>query len=127
MPNNLSRFSIHVDDVSRARQFYEQAFGWRFQPWGPPGFYLIETGDRSEPGLGGLMHKRGANPSTPPMYGFECTIGVANIDQAVRAVESNGGRITMPKSHIPTVGTCIYFNDTEGNWVGAMQYEKGHK
>jgi predicted enzyme related to lactoylglutathione lyase len=30
----------------------------------------------------------------------------------------------MPKSHIPTVGTCIYFNDTEGNFVGAMEEEK---
>jgi predicted enzyme related to lactoylglutathione lyase len=30
----------------------------------------------------------------------------------------------MPKSHIPTVGTCIYFHDTEGNFVGAMQEER---
>jgi len=29
----------------------------------------------------------------------------------------------MPKFEIPTVGTLIYFEDTEGNIVGAMQYE----
>jgi hypothetical protein len=28
------------------------------------------------------------------------------------------------KFHIPTVGTGIYFIDTEGNVAGAMQYEK---
>jgi predicted enzyme related to lactoylglutathione lyase len=39
------------------------------------------------------------------MIGFECTISVANIDQAIRAIEANGGRLAAPKSHIPTVGT----------------------
>jgi len=30
----------------------------------------------------------------------------------------------MSKFHIPTVGTLIFFEDTEGNVVGAMQYEE---
>jgi predicted enzyme related to lactoylglutathione lyase len=29
----------------------------------------------------------------------------------------------MAKFTIPTVGQGFYFNDTEGNLVGAMQYE----
>ncbi len=33
----------------------------------------------------------------------------------------------MPKFHIPTVATLIFFEDTEGNVVGAMQYDEGHK
>src|ERR1700677_2630636 len=41
MPNNLSSFAIHVDDTDRARAFYEAVFGWRFEAWGPPDFYLI--------------------------------------------------------------------------------------
>ena len=44
MPANLASFAIHVDDVDRARRFYEAIFGWQFEPWGPPGFYLILTG-----------------------------------------------------------------------------------
>jgi uncharacterized protein len=58
------------------------------------------------------------------MRGFECTIGVANIDQTIKAIEAAGGEIAMAKFHIPTVGTGVYFHDTEGNFVGAMQYEK---
>ena len=123
MANNISRFAIHVDDVTRARKFYEQAFGWRFQPWGPPDFYLIETGDDKDPGVGGLMHKRQQPLTGTGMKGFECTIGVENIDQAIRAIEANGGTIVMAKFTIPTVGSGVYFNDTEGNHVGAMQYE----
>jgi hypothetical protein len=33
-------------------------------------------------------------------------------------------RIVMPEFPIPTVGTLIFFEDTEGNVVGAMQYEE---
>ena len=32
-------------DVPRARDFYQKVFGWSFEPWGPPNFYLIETGE----------------------------------------------------------------------------------
>jgi len=124
MPNNLQSFGITVDDVPRARRFYEQVFAWRFEPWGPPDFYLIHTGDEKAPGVQGLMHKRREPVNGTGMTGFECTIEVQNIDDTIRAIESAGGKIVMAKFHIPTVGTGVYFNDTEGNFVGAMQPEK---
>jgi len=127
MPNNIQSFGVTVDDVARARRFYEQAFGWRFEPWGPPDFYLIHTGTDHAPGLLGLMHKRREPVTGKGMIGFECTIGVDDIDKTIRAIEAAGGTIVMPKSHIPTVGTCIYFNDTEGNFVGAIQEEQPGK
>ena len=58
------------------------------------------------------------------MFGYECSIGVDSVDDTIAAVEANGGKIVMPKFYIPTVGTLIFFEDTEGNVVGAMQYEK---
>ena len=120
MPNNLQSFGITADDVSRAKTFYEAVFGWKFEPWGPPGFYLIHTG---EGGVQGLLHKRREPVNGTGMTGFECTIGVGDIDAIIRAVEANGGKIVMAKFHIPTVGQGIYFHDTEGNYVGAMQAE----
>src|SRR6266496_3179986 len=121
--NNLQSFGVTVDDVDRARRFYERVFSWHFEPWGPPGFYLIQTGDEKNPGVLGLMHKRREPVTGKGMTGFECTIEVGNIDQTIRAIEANGGKIVMAKFHIPTVGTGVYFNDTEGNYVGAMQME----
>lgn len=123
MPNNIQSFGITVDDLDRARHFYESVFGWRFEPWGPPGFYLIHTGDEKTPGVLGLMHKRREPVAGSGMTGFECTISVANIDETISAIEANNGKIVMAKFHIPTVGTGVYFNDTEGNFVGAMQAE----
>ena len=55
--------------------------------------------------------------------GFEPTFSVDDVDVIAAAVEANGGRVTMTKSAIPTVGTLIRFLDTEGNDVGAMRYE----
>jgi predicted enzyme related to lactoylglutathione lyase len=127
MPNNLARFAINADDVSRARRFYEQVFGWRFEPWGPPDFYLIQTGDEPAPGVGGLLQGRRELVKGVRMVGYECTIGVEDIDATIRAINANNGKIAMPKFQIPTVGAGVYFNDTEGNVVGAMQYESGAK
>ena len=123
MSNNIHFFAINADDVSRARKFYENVFGWSFEPWGPPNFYLIETGKEKGAVRGGLQERREL-ARDQKMIGFECTISVASIDQAIRVIEANGGRIAAPKAHIPTVGTVAYFFDTEGNVAGIIQPER---
>jgi predicted enzyme related to lactoylglutathione lyase len=127
MPNNIKHFAIHADDIPRARAFYEKAFGWRFKPWGPPGFYLIQTGTDEDPGVQGALQGRREVVPGKPMFGFECSLGVDSIDDTIAAIEANGGKIVMPKFHIPTVGTLIFFEDTEGTVIGAMQYEESYK
>ncbi len=123
MPANLSTFAIHVDDVDRARAFYEAVFGWRFEPWGPPGFYLIQTGDDASPGVQGLMHKRAGPRTGTGLNGVEPTFVVEDLDAVAAAVEAHGGKIIMDKAMIPTVGTLTRFLDPEGNDIGAMTYE----
>ncbi len=58
------------------------------------------------------------------LNGIEPTFGVEDIDAVLAAVEANGGKVTMDKAHIPTVGVLIRFDDTEGNNIGAMAYER---
>jgi predicted enzyme related to lactoylglutathione lyase len=123
MPNNVVHFAIHADDVERARAFYEGAFSWRFEPWGPPGFYRAFTGDQAHPGIEGALHQRTGPRAETGMRGFLCSLGVADIDAARAAIVRHGGTITMEKVNIPTVGVLIEFHDPEGNVVQAMQYE----
>lgn len=123
MPSNLASFAIHVDDVDRARAFYEAVFGWEFEPWGPPGFYLIHTGDEASPGIQGLMHQRQEPRTGSGLTGVEPTFAVDDVDAVAAAVEAHGGRVTFAKSVIPTVGALIRFLDPEGNDIGAMAYE----
>ena len=124
MSNNVAFFAINADDVPRARKFYETVFGWGFEPWGPPGFYLIETDKEGVTAVSGALQERRELVPGQKTVGYECTITVADIDQAIRAIEANGGRLAAPKFHIPTVGTVAYFFDTEGNVAGLRQPEK---
>ncbi|CAN5322610.1 VOC family protein [soil metagenome] len=121
MASNLGFFAVHADDLSRAQQFYERVFGWKFQPWGPPGFFLIETGDAEHPGVKGALQKRHEGVPGQRFNGFECTIDVEDIDAVNKAVTANGGKILMEKCEIPTVGWLIKIQDPEGNLVCVKQ------
>jgi predicted enzyme related to lactoylglutathione lyase len=124
MPNNIGRFAINADDVPRARDFYQKVFGWTFQPWGPPNFYLIEIGEGQVPTVGGMLQERRELVPGGRMIGFECTIVVGNLDETIRAIESNGGKMVTARFHIPTVCTVAYFQDTEGNVAGVSELDK---
>jgi uncharacterized protein len=117
---NITHFDVQADDVARARKFYERVFGWRFSAWGPPDFFLIETGTESDPGIHGAVHGRPKEGERS--VGFECTISVDDVDAIASTIEAEGGRVTVPKFVIPGVGELIQFKDTEGNVVCAMRY-----
>jgi len=124
MTNLISFFAINADDVSRARTFYERVFDWNCEPWGPPDFYLIRTGKGPEASVGGGLQARRELVPNQKMVGYECTIDIPNIDQAIRDIETHGGRLAAPKFYIPGVGTIAYFFDTEGNVAGIRQPDK---
>jgi predicted enzyme related to lactoylglutathione lyase len=124
MPNHISHFSIHADDCGRACKFYGDVFGWKFQAWGPPGFFLIDTGSG---GIHGAVQQRreplaSQETAGKPMLGYECTVGVDDVEAIAKSIVQHGGKILMPPSEIPTVGTLIQFRDTEGNVACAMKY-----
>lgn len=119
MANHIRFFAITADDVDRARAFYGAAFGWTFEDWGPPGFCLIHGA-----GLPGAIQERHEPLAGDHPRSFELTIGVEDIDVAIAAVAAAGGTIVMPKTTLPAVGTLIHFLDSEGNRMGAMQYEE---
>jgi predicted enzyme related to lactoylglutathione lyase len=118
----VRHFAINADNIERARAFYAQVFGWRFHAWGPPGFFMIETGASADtPAVNGSLQERRSLVEGERMTGFECTITVPDIAAAERAIVAAGGTILMPVATIPTVGHLIWFRDTEGNVAGAMQ------
>jgi hypothetical protein len=118
MPD-IYHFSINADDVSRARRFYERAFGWKFNAWGPPNFYMIDTGGGSP--LHGSLQGRRELVAGQKMIGFECTIAVESLDDTAAAIAQAGGRVIMEKSIIVGVGALMFFEDTEGNVFGVIQ------
>jgi uncharacterized protein len=121
MVNIVRHFEIEAADVDRAKRFYESVFGWKISPWGPPDYYLIDTG---VPAVTGDIRQSGG--TTRNAYcGFVCTIGVENSKAVQEAVVLNGGKIVVPEYRIEGVGNLFYFTDTEGNRVGVMKYDGG--
>ncbi|MCZ6834371.1 MAG: VOC family protein [Planctomycetota bacterium] len=122
MPNNIAHFAIHADDCERAKKFYERVFGWGFEPWGPPDFWRIQTGEGA---IHGALQKRRAPVEGRGMIGFECTISVEDVKAIALEIVKHGGAVKAPPFTIDHVGTLVMFEDTEGNVVGAMQYVEG--
>jgi predicted enzyme related to lactoylglutathione lyase len=123
-PSRVRRFSVECDDVERAKSFYEGVFGWTVRPWGPPGYYQVFSGPEAAMPMGDLRGRREPLAGTG-CSGYECTICVDDLSSVLKAVEAHGGRIADRPFRIEGVGELAYFEDTEGNRAGVMQYEGG--
>jgi predicted enzyme related to lactoylglutathione lyase len=119
---HLAHISINADDVDRARAFYSGAFGWSFSAFGPPGFYMIE-GAGGPSGLYASLQQRREIVPGKPCFGLEGSLSVEDSAAAEAAVLKAGGKIVMPRTVLTGVGTLFFFEDTEGNVLGAMQYD----
>ena len=122
MPN-IAHFAINADNVTRAKRFYEKAFGWTFSAWGPPDFYQIKTGDDGGPAVLGALQKRRELVAGQRTIGYECTIAVSSIDDTAKAVLASGGKTVLEESIIVGVGALMFFQDPEGNVFGAIQFD----
>ncbi len=123
MKNKMTHFAIHIDEIERAKKFYNGVFEWGFNSYGQEDFLQIKA-DKSENGeLIGAMQSRKYSPVPDKIIGLECTIGVENIDDTIEKVKSNGGQVLMTKTAIPYVGYIAKFLDTEGNLICGMQYD----
>jgi predicted enzyme related to lactoylglutathione lyase len=122
MKNKLTHFAIYIDDIERAKKFYDGVFDWGFNSYGQSDFLQIKA-DKTENGEPiGALQSRNYSPIPDKIIGLECTIGVENIDNTIEKVKNNGGQVLMPKTAIPYVGWISKFLDTEGNLICAMQY-----
>jgi predicted enzyme related to lactoylglutathione lyase len=120
--NSIGFFTVHADNVRRARRFYEKVFGWEFREFGPPDFSLISTGIKGQPGIRGALHERHELVPGIKTICFECAITVADVDATAAAVQAHGGKLIMPKCEILSLGELIKFQDPEGNVVDAMRF-----
>ena len=123
MPNQLTHFAIHADDLERDREFYGAIFGWTFRGIGMPMSDFCQiVPDASGTHIGAIQARK-FNVVPERVIGYECSFTVDDVDAVARSVEANGGRIVMKKSAIPGVGWIVKFLDTEGNLACAVQQD----
>jgi predicted enzyme related to lactoylglutathione lyase len=116
----LCHFAINANDLDRSRAFYEELFGWRFTPWGPPGFLQIELPAPS--GLRAALQQRRELVDGQATIGFECTIGVDDVRATLAAAVRLGGKIIMEPVTIPAVCELAFVEDPAGNVLGVATY-----
>ncbi len=127
MAHSVVHFAVYVDDADRAMAFYEGVFGWRFEAWGPPGYWMINAGTDGDPGLRiGALSQRTRPRGEGAPNAYRCTVTVRNLDDACADIKRHGGTIHSAAAEIPTVGKVVEFIDTEGNLACVMQYVDGH-
>jgi predicted enzyme related to lactoylglutathione lyase len=110
--NRVLHFELHVEDPNRAVKFYQTVFGWEIDKWkGPMDYWILKSGDNTNPGIDGGMTKRQSPSSSVVNY-----IAVASADEYSKKVKDAGGKILQPKMTVP--GLC---QDTEGITFGIIQ------
>lgn len=108
--HSLSYVEFGVADLQVTRAFYESAFGWEFNDYGPDYSGIKSPDGASE--VGGL------NPNAPPSgTGPLVLIFSEDLDATVETVEAAGGIIVKPPYAFPG-GRRFEFTDPSGNRLG---------
>ena len=118
--NPVGWFEIYVDDMARARAFYETVFGARLEPLGDPGDTGLQMlsfpSDIGRYGSGGSLVRMqgvaaGGNSTLVYFACEDCAIEESRVADA-------GGRVERGKTSIGPYGFVSLVTDTEGNRIG---------
>jgi predicted enzyme related to lactoylglutathione lyase len=115
--NPVRWFELYVQDMARARRFYETVLGVKLEKLEGPDLEMFAFPMQPEsPGAGGALVRKAGVPSSPggTLVYFGCE------DCAVEAarVKGAGGRIEREKMSIGQYGFIALVIDTEGNMIG---------
>ena len=114
--SKVVHFEIPIDDPDRAAGFYHDALGWEISRFGDEPYWLVRAGADEEPGANGALVSRGDLHRSPVL-----TVGVNDIDDALRQVQRYGGKVAQGKLPVPGMGWSAYVLDSEGNTIGLFQ------
>ncbi|RME20199.1 MAG: VOC family protein [Deltaproteobacteria bacterium] len=119
----LTSVILAVDDLARARAFYDAVLGWPARIEAP---VFVELGTEGGTGVGlylrrGFAMNPGADPLLAPSGGVTATelyVHVDDVDAAVAAGIAAGGRLLSAASLRGWGERVAYLADPDGNVVG---------
>lgn len=119
-PNAVAWFEIYVNDMQRARTFYETVLGTTLSHLPSPNedggeMYAFPMNNEAPNASGALVkHPMGQPSATGTLVYFgseDCAIELGRIEAA-------GGKVQAPKFSIGEFGFIGIASDTEGNTIG---------
>lgn len=105
----IEHFEIPVDDIARAKSFYETVLGYSYEPWGE------EMGMLRQPdgeGIDGDLHLRAAAPHPTVVF------TVDRIEDTVALAVAAGGEQIGDIQPLGEDSRWVYIRDSEGNLIG---------
>ncbi|WP_404790383.1 VOC family protein [Altericista sp. CCNU0014] len=116
-PNPIVWCEIYVQDIDRAKQFYESVFEVKLEKIENPeiDMWAFPMAMEAVGASGALVKMDGVTPggsSTIPY--FHCDEVAVELERVVTA----GGKIHTPKESIGQYGSIALVVDTEGNTIG---------
>lgn len=117
MKNPVGWFEIYVQDMERARKFYEALLGVQLSKLDSPGMDMLAfPSEREGMGASGALVKMQGVQSggNSTLVYFMCEDCATEAGRAASA----GGHVNKPKTSIGPYGFIALVVDTEGNMVG---------
>lgn len=97
---------LRVTDMAKAKAFYESAFGWSFEDWGPDYAAFVDAG------MDGGMERQ----DTPPSRGGPIPIIYSEDLEASQDAVTKAGRHITARYTFPG-GERFHFTDPAGNEI----------
>jgi predicted enzyme related to lactoylglutathione lyase len=117
MSNAVGWFEIYVQDMKRAKAFYEGVLGVKLQQQPDPGFeYWMFPMEQEGKGAAGALAKYEGFPSGKNSVLVYFTCEDCAVEEA--RVKKLGGKVEKPKQSIGQYGFISLVYDTEGNMIG---------
>ncbi|HHE46606.1 MAG TPA: VOC family protein [Bacteroidetes bacterium] len=112
MGNPVVHFEIISGNMGKAREFYGKLFDWEMKVDEAMNYILVEGG---EGGIGGGIGQA-EEGRFPPYVTFY--VQVDDLEASTKKVEELGGKVIVPPTPIPDIGSFAMFSDLDGNVIG---------
>lgn len=119
MKNALNWFEIPAKDFDRAKKFYEEILGAKFETMTMESLgqtMALFPSDMEHGVGGGIISGPGHEPSEKGSLIY--LNGGDNLNTPLKRIEAAGGKILVPKTSLGENGFMALFMDSEGNKVG---------
>jgi len=115
-------FDLSVQDVGRARAFFEAVLGWKFEKFEMPyEYFRIKAGPDSEQGIDGGIGSISDAPQSGGKPMTQITVPVADLDKVIADVIGAGGRVVEQRFPIPGIGWYATCAEPNGLMFGLIQ------
>ena len=111
-PNTFCWADLRTPDRDKVKPFYEELFGWKFDPGDgkdPSGYWHIVSASR---GIGGLPPAEHFDPKTPPHWLIYFYVN--DVDAAAEKAKAGGATFYVPPMTMEGVGRMAVLADPQG-------------